>query len=608
MIQAENISVEIREQKIFENASIEVHHGERIALVGQNGVGKTTLMKVLLGQQPVSKGIVRNHIKKEEIGFMDQASIADDEITVREFVERESPELQVLKNKLRQAERLMEPGCADEEIILQYTRDLERYMERDGYGWEAAIERQLQQVGLPRETWVIPFRNLSGGQKTRAKLARALFYKPKLLILDEPTNHMDIETMDWLADWLSRFKGAVLFISHDRAFIDKVATITVEMRKDGTKKYDGNYSAYRAQKEHERTTQEAAYRKQEQERKKLQEAIAVYKQWHQKAQGAASERDPVAKKGAAKHVKRIKSKEKALERIEKNKVKKPEEGAKLQVNFFGEAFWTKTMVSLSNVHFFYENGNPLFQDVSFQIERGDRLAVFGKNGAGKTTLLKLITGHLQPCAGNIVRHPYMRVGYFMQEVEGLKSDETILEQILSIPGMQEADARTILACFLFRGDKVFKKIRDLSMGEKCRVAFVKLYFSNANLLVLDEPTNYLDIDTRETIEEALALYPGAIVLVSHDPYLLRKVANKVVSLQDGAFSYYHGTYAEWEGHEQLSCDMQAIRNEYSVLALQFANLLAEEMPEDEQEKAAYFGKLSELKAQMEKIGYNSCAE
>ncbi|MCP8969212.1 ribosomal protection-like ABC-F family protein [Ectobacillus ponti] len=597
VLQAEQVSVEMGARLVFENAAIEVHQGERIALVGRNGAGKTTLLKVLLGQQPVSKGIVRRHIVKEEIGFMDQSSLAEG-VTAREFVEREKQALFRLKRQLREAERLMADGAADEALLSSYASDLAQYMEEGGYGWEAAVERQLQQIGLSPEVWSVPFQSLSGGQKTRVKLAAVMLHQPKLLLLDEPTNHMDSETMDWLANWLCGFRGAVLFVSHDRAFIDRVAGIVFELSPGGTKRYDGGYSDYRRQKEHERKTQEAAYEKREQERKKLQEVVSGYKQWLDKAQRNASERDPVAKKKAARHAKQIKSKEKALERLEQSRVPKPEEGARLKLQLEGGAFWTKTMAALSRVHFSYEGGRELFHNISFQVERGDRLAVVGPNGTGKTTLLKLITGHLRPTAGDVAAHPHMRVGYFMQEVESLQPDETILEQVLGLADMKESDARTILACFLFRGDAVFKRIRNLSMGEKCRVAFVKLYFSHANLLVLDEPTNYLDIETRETIEEALSVYPGAVVLVSHDPYLLRKTANKVISLTGGRFFYYPGTYAEWEGHEQLSDELQALQNEHSRLALHFTNQLSAEVPADEEAQRTHLQELALLKVRL----------
>ncbi|GIN40180.1 ribosomal protection-like ABC-F family protein [Heyndrickxia oleronia] len=594
LLKVEDVSIEINANTLFEKASLEICEGERIALIGNNGVGKTTFIKGLMGVIPITKGIIQSKLKANEVGWMDQVSIDDGQITTREFIEKENEKLYELKRKLKKYET--ESNFADD-----YMENFQQYLDLNGYDWQAAIDKQLYKVGLPEQLWAQSFLTLSGGQKTRAKLARVMVKQPKLLILDEPTNHLDAESIDWLVHWISQYKGAVLFTSHEREFIDRVATVTYELTNKGTKKYEGGYSFYREQKQFEQKTLEAQYQKQEAERKKLAEAVNQYRQWFEKAHAAASERDPFAKKKANKNMTRLKAKEKALERLENNRVEKPVESKKLNYSIDAEEFSSRTMLALTDVSFSYCSELPLFDQLSLIVKRGDRIAIIGRNGTGKTTLLKLLTGKLEPCIGEVKRNPQLKIGYFMQELEGLNGEETILEQVLSLPNMTQTEARTILACFLFHREDVFKKVKDLSMGEKCRVAFVKLYFSQANLLVFDEPTNYLDIETRERIEEALVMYPGAVIMVSHDLFLLRKVANRVIALGNGETVDYPGTYDEWTNTAPASNDLQKLNNEKSILELQLTNLIAEEAPDDQQQKEIFKQKLMNLKQKIAKL-------
>ncbi|WP_349408941.1 ribosomal protection-like ABC-F family protein [Pseudalkalibacillus sp. SCS-8] len=590
ILKAEHIAVERDGRLIFEDADFEIHKGEHIALLGKNGVGKTTFINVLMGEVESTRGKVHHYRKKEDWAVVLQYDQVDRDTTAREFVEMESPERYSLKKRLASFEKKMAKNTYTEKELSTYSELLQKYIDLDGYGWSSSIERSLKRMGLHEAVWETPFAHLSGGQKTRAKLARVMRTEPDLLVLDEPTNHLDAETMEWLGNWLQNFKGTLLFISHERAFIDQVAHFTYELTPGGTKKYQGGYSDYKKQKEHERRTKEAAYQKQQTEKRKLQEAVTTYKQWFQKAHNAASERDPFAKKKANKNITRFKAKEAALERIKKNKVEKPEEQLRINVEFGTGSFESKHLVRVEKMSFHYERDTPLFDKVSFTVERGDRMAVIGRNGTGKTTLLKLITGHLDPVEGTIQQHPQLIPGYFMQELEGLDPDLSVLQQIQESSELSESEVRTILACFLFRRDDVHKQIKHLSMGEKCRVAFVKLYFSEANLLVLDEPTNYLDIDTRERIEEALRIYPGTVVTVSHDTYLLDQVANRVLSLNDGFYDYC-GTYKEWLTHDRVSPEQQGMENELERLKFLLSNLMSTENVEDE----------TELKNQIRKI-------
>lgn len=602
ILKAEKIKVEFEGQTIFENASMEINKGEHIALIGRNGVGKTTLIKCLMEEHIPVAGALHHNISKEDWGIVHQDSSSDDHLTTRVFVEKETKDLYDAKQNLQRYEAELNKGIQNEMDVAQYGEALERYQDLDGYQWEASVNKCLLQLGITSDLWEVPFAQLSGGQKTRVKLARVMQREPKCLLLDEPTNHLDSETMEWLAKWLRSYKGTVLFISHERSFIDEVAHFTYELTEKGMHKYVGGYSAYKQQKEHEQKSLEAAYDKQQAEKRKLVEAVNHYRQWFQKAHNAAGERDPYAKKKANKNMTRFKAKEAALERLENNKVEKPKEATNINVDLTADAFSSKTMVRLEEASFRYEEGQTLFDSISFTIERGDRIAVVGKNGTGKTTLLKLMTGRLTPTSGAILQHPQLRSGYFMQELENLQTNATILEQIQELPGMSESEARTILACFLFKGDQVYKKVKDLSMGEKCRVAFVKLYFSNANLLVLDEPTNYLDIETRERIEEALEIYQGAVVIVSHDPYMLEKVSNRVISLDD-QFYDYRDSYRNWKNHHRRSSEVQHNHNEIERLKLKLSNLINQEIETEDEE--AMMSQMKELHKRIEQLQSNS---
>ncbi|PKR84623.1 ribosomal protection-like ABC-F family protein [Heyndrickxia camelliae] len=572
VLKTDNLSVELNGVFIFQGVNLDIQRGNHVALIGDNGVGKTTLLKVLCGKVSQTGGKLEFGISREEIGWMMDEQV-DVGLTTIKFLYMENEQCYEVKNKL---ENMQDHWKDDASFIEEYNNTLQQYMDLQGYEWEMKMERVAKELGIEQEWWNIPFRELSGGQKTRVRLARLLIKEPQMLVLDEPTNHMDIESVEWLVGWLRQYKGTVLFTSHERDFIDKVADITYELTDKGTKRYNGGYSFYKKLHDEEQHAAEELYKKYNQERKKLLEVIQTYKQWYQKASNSASERNPFAKKQAGRHAKQVKVKEKALERLDNKKMERPRENKGIEAVFDAEAFEGKRMIGMKDVSFSYHADAPFFQHLEMEILRGDRLAVVGKNGSGKTTLLKLLTGILNPLEGEVRRNPQLRIGYFMQELDQLNMENTILEELLELEHLTQEEARTILACFLFRREDVFKKIKDLSMGEKCRVAFVKLYFSEANLLVMDEPTNYLDIRTREQIEEALAVYPGSVVIVSHDPYLLRKVANRVIEIEAGQVSHYKGSYTDWEVSRKLSPEKQKLENEISLLEMELVDLYGQE--------------------------------
>ncbi|GAB6926821.1 ABC-F family ATP-binding cassette domain-containing protein [Paenibacillus sp. JCM 10914] len=562
ILKATNISMELNGKTLLDQVQLEVAEGERIALYGRNGAGKSTLLSILAGERVPQTGRVEAILSRDRWGWLRQQDEPEEFLmcALDAVRSRSHAALWELKSRIAGAERQMN-RLADvnepEKLVEHYGDLLEQYEAQGGFPWETEVEKAMKMLGLGQEVWSVPYRELSGGQKTKVMLAALLVSSPRFLLLDEPTNHLDSESLVWLEQWLvSTYKGTVLFVSHDREFMDRVATTVCELSDGGLTRYRGGYSDYRKEKERELREQEALYRKQELARKALEESIRRYQEWFHKAHNAAGDVNEVKitasfyKAKANKNISRYHAKEKALERLEAERVDKPRSGPRLNMELEGDSFGGRTLIHVRDMSFGFD-GHILFQQMSFYLNRRDRLAVRGPNGSGKTTLLRLLLGELHPEEGEVIRNPAVKVGYFSQELEGLDPGTTLLDSLLVIPGMTESRARTLLGCFLFRRDDVFKKMGQLSMGEKCRTAFLKLYFSGAHLLVLDEPSNYLDIDTREVIEEVLASFPGAIALVSHDRYLVRKIANRLLTLRpQSAPIWFEGSVDEEE--EQAS--------------------------------------------------------
>lgn len=558
ILKAKDIGMELQGKPLFEGIHLEVAEGERIALYGRNGMGKSTLLSILAGERQPTNGTVEAVLPRERWGWMRQQDEPDEsEMTALEMVRsRSESSLWELKQQLAAIEKQMQATDADamDRLVEQYGNLLERYESGGGFQWETEVEKAMTMLGIGPDVWPVPYKELSGGQKTKVMLGALLVRNPKFLLLDEPTNHLDSESLVWLEQWLvSSYKGTVLFVSHDREFIDRVATTVCELSATELRRYRGGYTDYRREKERELREQETLYRKQELARKALEESIRRYEEWFHKAHNSAGDGDvritaSYYKAKAKKNISRYHAKEKALERLEAERVDKPRSDPKLKMELEAENIGARTLLRVKEMSFGFGD-RLLFDRFSFQLNRGDRLAVRGPNGSGKTTLLKLLLGEITPTEGTVAWHPAVKIGYFSQQLEGLEDDMTLLDSLLAIPGMTQSHARTLLGCFLFRRDDVFKQIGQLSMGEKCRTAFLKLYFSGAHLLVLDEPSNYLDVDTREVIEEVLVRFPGAIALVSHDRYLVRKVANRLLTLQPGgAPVWFEGSMAEEEEH------------------------------------------------------------
>ncbi|MFD1673537.1 ribosomal protection-like ABC-F family protein [Alicyclobacillus fodiniaquatilis] len=549
VIRVENAAKSWGAETLFENVNFELGQGEKLVLYGRNGVGKSTLLAALAGHVSLDAGKIHRAIPVDAWGLLAQHAVVESTVTTRAFVQSGDVERDGLQRELAQMEQRMQRAADETDADMtalanRYGVLLDNYMAVDGYAWEAELEATLRRFGLPETIWEAPYDCLSGGQKTRAQLARLMLQKPSVLLLDEPTNHLDTVTLIWLERWIRETPHSVLMVTHDRYFIDHVADATLELTQAGTRRYVGGYSAMQATRAVERRTQQALFDKQVKAREALMEAIARYRQWYERAHQAAGERNPFMKKRAAKNATRFKAKERALERLEQAQTSKPQDAAQAQVVFSPGQFEASTLLQIENATLGYQE-QPVLTGVNLTLKRGDRLAVVGENGAGKSTLLKGITKQLEAMEGKVRRHPQLDIGYFDQELARLDPTQTVLDAILQLPGMTQAYARTILAGFLFAREEVYKQIGQLSMGERCRVAFVRLYVSNCNLLVLDEPTNYLDVDTREHVEDALLDYPGTLVIVSHDRYLLSKLANCVLEVADGRTKVFRRTYDEY---------------------------------------------------------------
>ncbi|WP_067621538.1 ribosomal protection-like ABC-F family protein [Alicyclobacillus acidiphilus] len=608
VIRVQDVAKEWEGKRLFEHISMDIAEGERVALFGANGIGKTTFIRGLMNDITFDSGKVWRRDPIAEWGWLrQQISVAQDS-TLRAFVQSGQPGLDGIRKDMERLQRVlreMSSANLDQNVVAAYGEAMEQYIARNGYDWEVEVEQTLSRLGFRKDQCDTPYHLLSGGEKTRAQLARLIVSNPRFLILDEPTNHLDTETLEWLEDWLKQYQGAVLFVSHDRQFIDDVAHAVVELTANGMKRYVGGYTSFRAQRNLEIQSQTALYEKQVREKKHLLEAIRRYQQWYAQAHEAAGI-DFHLRKKAEKNSTRLKAKEKALARLEREMVDRPQSGPSLRLDFADGELSAKTLIRFDEVAFGY-GSTALFQHLSLDVRRGDKISVIGRNGTGKSTLLKLLTSRLAPNRGRVYQHPALQIGYFAQELDDLDLEQTVLDTILAMDGMTLSHARTVLAGFLFRQDDVFKRIADLSMGERCRVAFVKLYFSKANLLVLDEPTNYLDIDARERIEEALAARPGALLIVSHDRFLTKRIANRIWHLTRSpqacatTVQAFDGSYESWLARRSQSRDIPThVHNQIHQLEYRLAQAVAAEVSSEIEQRAlaAEISRISRVLAEL----------
>lgn len=521
---------------ILDGVNLQILERERIGLVGVNGAGKSTLLKIIAGEMSHDGGQIFKS-KETTLGYLAQNSGLQSNRSIWEEMMHVFAHLTQTEAELRQMEHdIADPARMGDEK--QYADLLERYARRSdwfkdhgGYEMETRIRSVLHGMGFGEFSPDTPISTLSGGQKTRLALARILLQAPDLLMLDEPTNYLDIATLTWLEDYLRGYSGALLVVSHDRYFLDRLVTTIVEIERHRSKKYTGNYSRYMELKAAEYEIQMKQYEKQQDEISKMEDFV-------QKNIVRAST------------TKRAQSRRKALEKMDR--LDKPlGDLKKAHFSFETAVMSGKEVLRVDQLSVAYDEGSPLFRNVSFELRRGETVALIGPNGIGKSTMLKCLTGSLRPVQGDIQWGTKVQIGYYDQEQTGLNPSNTVLEELWSAyPGMEEARIRTVLGNFLFSGDDVLKKISSLSGGEKARVSLSKLMLKEANVLILDEPTNHLDLFAKEVLEAALMDYEGTLLFISHDRYFLNKMAERIVELHPGGTEQYLGNYDDYVEKKQ----------------------------------------------------------
>lgn len=504
---------------IFKDVSFMVEKGEHIGLVGVNGSGKTTLLRCLLEPSYIDSGSIRFE-PGISVGYVQQG-FTDIKGTIWEFMLQSCPEILCLREELQRLEAEVSTAADDvlETIMEEYTRVTKRYEYLDGYHYENRIKRVLIGLGYTEEWWEQDAATLSGGQKTRLMLAAALVRNPDFLILDEPTNHLDIVMTQWLEAYLREFKGGLLVVSHDRAFLDNVAVRILEMEAGRLQSFKGNYSRYLEQKAIQTATLEAAYAAQ-------QDYIARTKAYIRRFKAGIKS-------------KMARGRQSQLNRLER--MDAPVKNEEFELRLPPAAECADRVLIMEDLSIGYGE-KVLAQGINITLRRGEKAALLGANGTGKTTLLKTILGEVQPLKGKAKIGNRVQIGYFSQSYERLNPKQTLLENFVMEYGFTEERTRSMLGGMLFHGDDVFKEIGTLSGGQKARLVLLKLVLDGANCLVLDEPTNHLDIMAREAVEAALTAFDGTVLVVSHDRYFINEVADRIWEIEDGQLKDYKGNY------------------------------------------------------------------
>ncbi len=531
-----NINKSFGEHVIVHDGSFHIEEREKAALVGINGAGKSTILKMIMGEEPLDGGDVIL-AKGKTIGYLAQHQDLLPGSTIYEEVRSARADIFALESQIRSVEEELKhlSGDALKERLDTYNRLQSEFEDKNGYACESEITGVLKGLGFAEDDFSKLTDTLSGGQKTRVSLGKLLLTKPDVLLLDEPTNHLDLNSVSWLETFLMNYPGAVFIVSHDRYFLNRVVTKVVEIEHGEIRTYLGNYKAYSAKKQQIRDAQLKEYLNQQREIRHQQAVIEKLRSFNRE-----------------KSIRRAESREKMLEKI--SPVEKPAETVQ-EMHLTLEPAYTSGNDVLSVERLSKQfDGQILFRDVSFEIKRGEHVAVIGDNGTGKTTLLKILNQVIRADSGSFTLGAKVKIGYYDQEHHVLHDDKTIFEEISDdYPSLNNTQIRNTLAAFQFTGDDVFKEIRSLSGGEKGRVSLAKLMLSEANFLILDEPTNHLDITSKEILEEALNSYSGTVLYVSHDRYFINQTASRILELVNQTFVNYIGNYDYYlEKKEELT--------------------------------------------------------
>ncbi|MGT2750414.1 ABC-F family ATP-binding cassette domain-containing protein [Streptococcus orisasini] len=540
ILQGNKIERSFAGEVLFDNITIQVDERDRIALVGRNGAGKSTLLKILVGEESASSGSID---KKRDLSlsYLAQDSRFESDNTIFEEMLHVFDDLRQDEERLRQLEMKMGEltGSELDDLMQTYDKLSEDFRIRGGFTYESDIRAILNGFQFDESMWQMKISDLSGGQNTRLALAKMLLEKPELLVLDEPTNHLDIETIAWLENYLTHYQGALIIVSHDRYFLDKVATVTLDLTKHSLDRYVGNYSSFVEQKAQKLLAEEKLFEKQQKEIAKLEDFV---------------QRNIVR----ASTTKRAQSRRKQLEKMER--LEKPDSNAKkAQMTFKSSKPSGREVLKVTDAAIGYD-GDILSSPINMEVNKYDAIAIVGPNGIGKTTLIKSIIGLIPFIKGELKYGANVEMGYYDQTQSDLTVRNTVLEELWSAFSTRpEVEIRNRLGAFLFSGDDVQKTVAMLSGGEKARLLLAKLSMEDNNFLVLDEPTNHLDIDSKEVLENALIDFDGTLIFVSHDRYFINRVATKVLEISEkgsklylGDYDYYLEKKAEQEGLDNKS--------------------------------------------------------
>ena len=525
ILACQKISKAFGGESVLNNVNFLINEGEKAALIGINGAGKTTLLKIITGEYEADSGEVIFQ-KGTSFGYLSQVIDVQSRRTIYEEMLDAKKDIISMEQSIRSLEQSISRLSGEElsSAMEEYSRLTERFEQLGGYAWKSEITGVLKGLGFQEEQFDTPIHTLSGGQKTRVALSRILLIHPDLILLDEPTNHLDMESIHWLETFLSNYRGAVLIVSHDRYFLDRVVSKVIEIENGESLVFQGNYSQYAEKKKAQRDAQMKQYLNQQQEIAHQEEVITKLRSFNRE-----------------KSIKRAESREKMLSKMEL--VDKPVMlNSQMRLSLEPEILSGNDVLTIEGLTKSFGEKH-LFRNLNLSIKRGEVVGLLGANGTGKTTLLKIINRHLRADSGRIQYGAKVTIGYYDQEQHVLNDENTIFDEISNAyPKLTNTRIRNVLAAFLFTGDRVFQQIGTLSGGEKGRVSLAKLMLSNANFLILDDPTNHLDIQSREILEDAINQYEGTVFYVSHDRYFINRTATRILDLSPEGIVNYKGNY------------------------------------------------------------------